>query len=94
MARGLISRFAHNTNPLVLAIVIDLIKILPYIDIFFTLYLEIVLWSRLKSEYLKWLNVSYDLSFDIISPFADIFPLNTVCVLTLMVYKKFPNHNI
>ena len=92
--RGATSKFVHSVHPLILAIIIDLIKIIPYVDIFITIWLQIVLWNRLEHEPFKWLNISYDISFDIIHPFADCVPLNTICVLILMVYKKFPNHNI
>ena len=96
MAKGFFSsgvEYLAENHPLVLAVIIDLIMIIPYVDIIFTLYLQIKLWNSLGNEYFKWLNIAYDLT-DLGFPFLDIFPLNTLTVIIVLIYNQFPKHNI
>jgi len=72
------------TQPLLLAIIIDLIKILPYVDLPFSEPLEAILWSEQGNMLIGAINMGYNLVGDIFA-FGDIFPLNTVCVLGLMI---------
>ena len=95
MAKGEVSKFIDSLHPLILAIIIDVIKIIPVFDIFITLWLQVVLWNRLNHEAFKWMNISYDIAFDLsFGPYGDIVPLNTITVIILMIYNKFPKHNL
>ena len=75
-----------NLHPLLLAILIDLLKLIPYIDFIITVPLQWMLWSKQEAEFFKYVNIVYDSVGDIIIPvFGDMFPLNTVCVILLMI---------
>jgi hypothetical protein len=74
-------------HPLRLAIIIDLIKILPYIDLPISLPLQWILWSEQDNNNIKWANMLYNIGGDLLV-IGDIFPLNTVCVLLGMARKK------
>ncbi len=92
MPNGAFTNFVNwlaRTHPLALAVIIDILMIIPYFDIVITLYLQIVLWDTIGNEYFKWLNIAYDL-MDFTHPFVDIFPLNTTCVIACIIYKKIP----
>ena len=75
-----------NLHPLLLAILIDLLKLIPYIDFIITVPLQWMLWSKQEAEFFKYVNIVYDSVGDVIIPvFGDMFPLNTVCVILLMI---------
>ena len=78
-----------RSHPLILAIIIDIVMIIPYFDVIITLYLQIKLWNAIGNEYFKWLNIAYDL-MDFSVPFIDAFPLNTVTVIICMIYDEIP----
>ena len=79
--------------PLLLAIIIDIIKIIPYFDIVITLWLQIMLWNYVADNaYFQWLNIGFDfVDFPgMIHPFGDVLPLNTITMLIMMIYTRVP----
>ena len=76
-------------NPLLLAIIIDLLMLIPFIDFILTVPLQWILWDKLDNQTLKYINILYDSVADFIIPIVgDVFPLNTVSVIGILVYKK------
>ena len=72
-----------------LAILIDLLMLIPFIDFVITIPLQFYLWSRMGSDGLKYVNIIYDGLGDFIVPgIGDIFPLNTVCVIGMKISKR------
>lgn len=85
----LLDKTFGNLPPIVLAIIIDLLKLIPYVDFVITVPLAWILWSKLDVDVLKFSEIGYDLVGDIIVPgIGDIFPLNTVCVSALELSGK------
>ena len=77
-----------KTNPLALAVIIDIIKLLPYVDLPFSVPLEYILWSEQKNEIFKWANIAYNIGGDMLAGIGDIIPTNTICMLILTVTKN------
>ncbi len=77
-------------NPLLLAIIIDLLMLIPFVDFILTVPLQWILWGKLDNEALKYINILYDSVADFAIPIVgDIFPLNTVCVIAVSIKEKF-----
>lgn len=83
---GFLEKTFGNLHPLLLSMVVDLLKLIPYVDFIITVPLQWLLWSKQEAEFFKYTNIIYDSVGDFIIPgIGDIFPLNTVCVLLLML---------
>ncbi len=79
--------------PLALAIIIDIIKIIPYVDCVITIWLQIILWREIASnEYLQWMCICYDLADfpGMVHPYADVVPLNTISIVAMLIYTRIP----
>jgi len=73
-----------------LAILIDLLMLIPFVDFVITLPLQWYLWDRMGSDGLKYINMIYDLTADFVIPgVGDMAPLNTICVIGIKISKKF-----
>ena len=69
-------------DPLPLAIIIDILMLIPFVDFIITVPLQWILWTKLDNEMLKWINMTYDSVADFIIPVVgDMVPLNTICVI-------------
>ncbi len=76
-------------HPLALAILVDLLMIIPFIDFVITVPLQMILWNKLDNETLKWINIGYDTVADFIIPVVgDLFPLNTVSTVAVLTVKR------
>ena len=76
-------------NPLLLAILTDLVMIIPFVDFILTIPMQWALWSELDNETLKYINIAYDSIADFIIPIVgDLFPLNTVSVILVLLVRK------
>lgn len=78
-------------NPLQLAIIIDLLMLIPFVDFIITIPLQLILWSKpeVDNDALKYLNITYDAVADFIIPvFGDMVPLNTISVIAVICYEK------
>ena len=76
-------------HPLLLAMLTDLAMIIPFVDFIITVPMQWALWSELDNETLKYINMSYDLVADFIIPvIGDLFPLNTVSVICVLIVRK------
>ena len=76
-------------HPLLLAILTDLAMIIPFVDFIITIPMQWALWSELDNETLKYINIMYDSVADFIIPIiGDLFPLNTVTVILVLIGKK------
>ncbi len=79
----------YDMNPLTLAIIIDLLMLIPFVDFILTIPLQWILWDKLDNETLKYINILYDSVADFIIPIVgDIFPLNTVCVIGVTIKER------
>jgi len=84
-----IYKYFYNMNPLLLAIIIDLLMLIPFIDFILTVPLQWILWDKLDNQTLKYINILYDSVADFIIPIVgDVFPLNTVSVIGILVTRK------
>jgi len=82
-------KYFYDMNPLLLAVIIDLLMLIPFIDFILTVPLQWILWDRLDNEQLKYINIAYDSVADFIIPIVgDIFPLNTVCVIAIGIKER------
>jgi hypothetical protein len=76
-------------HPLALAILIDLLKLIPFVDFIITIPLQWILWEKLNNPMLKYINIAYDSAADFIIPVVgDMFPLNTVCTIIVLPFYK------
>jgi hypothetical protein len=81
-----IEKWVNNTHPLIVAIICDLVQLVPFVDSFFTIPTQYYLWfSRLKHPELGAIIMGEDLLGDFLFFFGDLTPLNTIFVLVLMV---------
>ena len=81
--------FLDKIPSIVLAIIIDAIMLIPYVDFIATVPLQYYLWSRIGNESMKWVNIGYDLIADLAIPVVgDMIPLNTIVVAGLMIMGK------
>lgn len=80
-----------NWSPLQLAILIDILMLIPFIDFIITIPLQLILWNKpeVDNEFLKWINIGYDTIADFAIPvIGDMFPLNTVTVALMMIKNR------
>jgi len=79
----ILENFAER-HPLLFAIIIDILMLIPVVDFFITVPLQYILWKSLKRDKTMAINIIYDLFGDFVIPVVgDIFPLNTLSVLLL-----------
>ncbi len=72
-----------------LAIITDILMLIPFIDFVFTVPLQWYIWSKLDNEVLKYVNIGYDLVADFAIPgVGDVIPLNTILVVGMMIMGK------
>jgi len=81
--------FLDKIPTLALAMIIDALMIIPYVDFVITIPLTHVLWERIGNNSMKYVNMGYDLLADFAIPVVgDLFPLNTTMVIALMIMGK------
>ena len=78
-----------NMSPLLLAVIIDVLMLLPFLDFVITVPLQWILWSKLNNQFAGMINICYDLVADFAIPVVgDMIPLNTIAVLLIIAVGK------
>ncbi len=73
---------AARKHPLPLALLTDVLMLVPYVDAVFTVPLQFLLWASLDDEWLMALNIAYDIAGEFVIPvFGDVLPVNTAAVI-------------